>query len=289
MFGIVSSCGLPSSSYGCALQDTIDSAVVKQGLAMSKIHKGLNQRIKKNPEVASKRCEKADEVKNGAVKDGELPEEERLEQEVSWCVEQLELGLETQQPDSRQAMEAVKILRILTNPKAPLVKKRQAMRNTFGDYRSKMKVQEQKSAASVRKVKMASGFDSSTLKTRFVRRSLHAVKRDKDSKTTVLLERDPCNADKDSADSDQGGTSNSNHGNAEILDSDKVSYGNSNQVNAKMLDMETLEKELRFGFDVMGENGTDNPRHECTVTDCFKFKKSDNSFRFGFSLQDGDT
>ena len=44
-------------------------------------------------------------------------------------------------------MEAVKILKILQSRKAPLVKKRQAMRNTFGDYRAKMKKEQTKSAA----------------------------------------------------------------------------------------------------------------------------------------------
>ena len=46
------------------------------------------------------------------------------------------------------AMEAVKVLKILQSSKAPLVKKRQAMRNTFGDYRAKMRKEQAKSAAS---------------------------------------------------------------------------------------------------------------------------------------------
>ena len=44
-------------------------------------------------------------------------------------------------------MEVVNILKILQSRKAPLVKKRQAMRNTFGDYRAKMKKEQTKSAA----------------------------------------------------------------------------------------------------------------------------------------------
>ena len=46
------------------------------------------------------------------------------------------------------AAEAVKILKILRNPSAPMVKKRQAMRNTFGDYRKKMAEEEKKQTAS---------------------------------------------------------------------------------------------------------------------------------------------
>ena len=33
------------------------------------------------------------------------------------------------------AQESLRVLKILRNPQAPLVKKRQAMRTTFGDYR----------------------------------------------------------------------------------------------------------------------------------------------------------
>ena len=44
--------------------------------------------------------------------------------------------------------EAVKALRILQNEKAPLVRKRQVMRNTFGDYRKKMEEEERKFATS---------------------------------------------------------------------------------------------------------------------------------------------
>ena len=45
------------------------------------------------------------------------------------------------------AMEAVKILKILQSSKAPLIKKRQAMRNAFGDYRTQMRKERAKSAA----------------------------------------------------------------------------------------------------------------------------------------------
>ena len=51
-------------------------------------------------------------------------------------------------PDFYSAEEAMKILKILQNPKAPMVKKRQAMRNTFGDYRKKMAEEERKHATS---------------------------------------------------------------------------------------------------------------------------------------------
>ena len=42
------------------------------------------------------------------------------------------------------ANDTMKAIKSLTNPKAPLVKKRQIMRNCFGDYRQKMKDEEKK-------------------------------------------------------------------------------------------------------------------------------------------------
>ena len=44
--------------------------------------------------------------------------------------------------------EAAKLLKILRNPKAPLPRKRQVMRTTFGDYRQKMAAEANKYAAS---------------------------------------------------------------------------------------------------------------------------------------------
>ncbi|VDI49864.1 forkhead box protein L [Mytilus galloprovincialis] len=74
--------------------------------------------------------------------------------ELSWCIRQLELGLCNQKPDSRQAAEAIKVLKILRSDKSPLVKKRQAMRNTFGDYRQKIKEEEKKNATKMKKLKI---------------------------------------------------------------------------------------------------------------------------------------
>ncbi|CAD5116162.1 DgyrCDS5083 [Dimorphilus gyrociliatus] len=74
--------------------------------------------------------------------------DENFEKELYWCIEQLELGLTTKKdPDASQIEEAAKLIRSLKNPKAPLVKKRQIMRKTFGDYRKKM-MDEEKSLKS---------------------------------------------------------------------------------------------------------------------------------------------
>ncbi|XP_035828573.1 uncharacterized protein LOC101845277 isoform X2 [Aplysia californica] len=74
----------------------------------------------------------------------------KFAEELAWCIDQLELGLQRQNPDSRQAAETVKILKILRSTKAPMVKKRQAMRNALGDYRKKMREAEKKSLSGMR-------------------------------------------------------------------------------------------------------------------------------------------
>lgn len=48
---------------------------------------------------------------------------------------------------SHAAQEVERVLRTLKSPKAPIAKKRQVMRATFGDYRSKMLQEEKKHLA----------------------------------------------------------------------------------------------------------------------------------------------
>ncbi|XP_065501269.1 UPF0488 protein C8orf33 homolog isoform X2 [Caloenas nicobarica] len=105
---------------------------------------------KQKPSVSKKKIEqteinrKAKEEANGCQnKDTSHQDEmsqsnDQLWKEVSWCVEQLELGLKTQKPTPKQAEEALRAIKTLRSDKAPLVKKRQLMRTMFGDYRKKM-------------------------------------------------------------------------------------------------------------------------------------------------------
>ncbi|BFZ23824.1 hypothetical protein BsWGS_26863 [Bradybaena similaris] len=96
----------------------------------------------------------------------------KFAEELHWCIGQLELGLQRQSPDSRQAAESLKLLKILKSTKAPMVKKRQVMRNAFGDYRKKMKDAEKKSLAGLRQSRFQPLGSAKTLKnSRFLRMS----------------------------------------------------------------------------------------------------------------------
>ncbi|XP_074138907.1 UPF0488 protein C8orf33 homolog isoform X2 [Sminthopsis crassicaudata] len=76
----------------------------------------------------------------GPDRDAEEEQDEqlRLQRELDWCVEQLELGLKTQKSNPKQAEQVARAVRTLRSHRAELPKKRQVMRSLFGDYRARM-------------------------------------------------------------------------------------------------------------------------------------------------------
>ena len=65
-----------------------------------------------------------------------------LRAEVLWCIDYIE-SLVSKGKLSDKKLKELRISRkLLKNPDTPLVKMRQAMRNSCGDYRSKMKAEE---------------------------------------------------------------------------------------------------------------------------------------------------
>lgn len=76
---------------------------------------------------------------------GLAPEvEDRFELELCWCIQQLEASLATGKLQEKQAQELGKQIHSLKSNTASLIKKRQIMRKTLGDYREKMVEDEQK-------------------------------------------------------------------------------------------------------------------------------------------------
>jgi hypothetical protein len=61
-----------------------------------------------------------------------------LEEELAWCMAQLEIGCARKGATKEQKELNLQIMKKLQSAKTPLPKKRQIMRNVFGDYRSKM-------------------------------------------------------------------------------------------------------------------------------------------------------
>ncbi|XP_076264441.1 UPF0488 protein CG14286 [Rhynchophorus ferrugineus] len=79
---------------------------------------------------------------------GLSPEQERqFETELCWCIQQLQIGLSSNKLNNKQVQDHTKALNTLMSNTAPLVKKRQIMRLSFGDYRAKMITEEKKAKA----------------------------------------------------------------------------------------------------------------------------------------------
>jgi hypothetical protein len=74
-------------------------------------------------------------------------EESNPEEELKWCINQIQLGIDCNKLDSEQCngtnkkivKESNSALAILKSDKEPIVKKRQLMHTIFGDYRKLMK------------------------------------------------------------------------------------------------------------------------------------------------------
>lgn len=82
--------------------------------------------------------------------------EDQFELELCWCIQHLEICLATGKLPDKQVHDLNKNINILKNNTAPLIKKRQIMRNTLGNYREKMALDEQKLGKTASSVKFIS-------------------------------------------------------------------------------------------------------------------------------------
>uniref|UniRef100_A0A182PLA9 Uncharacterized protein n=1 Tax=Anopheles epiroticus TaxID=199890 RepID=A0A182PLA9_9DIPT len=69
----------------------------------------------------------------------------QFELELYWCIQQLEsqLSLPNVRENNKKLEETSKLINTLKSGTQPIIRKRQIMRTTFGDYRSKMAEEEQ--------------------------------------------------------------------------------------------------------------------------------------------------
>ncbi|XP_033763134.1 UPF0488 protein C8orf33 homolog [Pecten maximus] len=213
--------------------------------------------------------------------------EEQFIRELHWCVEQLHLGLETQNPDSKQAREAQKMLKILCSDKAPVIKKRQVMRNAFGDYRLKMLNAEKKSAAKLKKTKMTSIPDSSGYKSVFYKKSVSKQYNSQSGDGPSLLTNQINNESHQP--SSMGDNSAQKGDNSMRSHEDEVS---------ERLEQFTFVKsggDFSFGFQSPSESSVDDTNTENSDKDnsicdentstvkSFVMQKTENTFRFNFA------
>ncbi|XP_032679844.1 UPF0488 protein CG14286 isoform X2 [Odontomachus brunneus] len=104
-----------------------------------------SKRSNKNKKCNEESCAPSKTAIDVSNTSGLNPEaESQFELELCWCIQQLETTLASGKLQEKQAQDLNKHLRSLKSNTAPLIKKRQIMRNTLGDYKDKMAEDERK-------------------------------------------------------------------------------------------------------------------------------------------------
>ncbi|KAK5640577.1 hypothetical protein RI129_011388 [Pyrocoelia pectoralis] len=80
---------------------------------------------------------------------------ESFEVELCWCINQLRTALRLGKLNPKQIQDHTKTLNTLMSRTAPLIKKRQVMRISFGDYRKKMAEEEKRVSKANQHIKLA--------------------------------------------------------------------------------------------------------------------------------------
>jgi len=62
-----------------------------------------------------------------------------LEDDIKWCIAQLEMAVVSKSVTKKQKEESIKFIKLLQSSKTPVPRKRQIMRQNFGDYKQKMR------------------------------------------------------------------------------------------------------------------------------------------------------
>ncbi|XP_050080923.1 UPF0488 protein CG14286 [Anopheles maculipalpis] len=96
----------------------------------------------------------------------------QFELELYWCIQQLEttLNLPSVRENNKKVEETSKLINTLKSGTQPIIRKRQIMRTTFGDYRSKMAAEEQTMAVNPDSVRFDKPKETTTKHT-FVKKS----------------------------------------------------------------------------------------------------------------------
>ena len=62
-----------------------------------------------------------------------------LEDDIKWCIAQLEMAVVSKSVTKKQKEESIKYIKLLQSSRTPVPRKRQIMRQNFGDYKQKMR------------------------------------------------------------------------------------------------------------------------------------------------------
>ena len=98
-------------------------------------------------------------------------EVDNFEEELCWCIQQIQIGLQTGKPTKDQTTKSKKLMDQLKSAKTPKPKKRMLMRTTFGDYRGKME-KERREVVHVKPAKFVHVTDKVMNRSTFFRRKV---------------------------------------------------------------------------------------------------------------------
>ena len=62
-----------------------------------------------------------------------------LDDDIKWCIAQLEMAVVSKSVTKKQKEESIKYIKLLESSRTPVPRKRQIMRQNFGDYKQKMR------------------------------------------------------------------------------------------------------------------------------------------------------
>jgi len=101
--------------------------------------------LSKKPVDKSLDCKSTDKVKHKSIKQStdssknDINPVSTLEDDVKWCIAQLEMAAVSKTVSKKQKEECMKYIKLLQSSKTSVPRKRQIMRQNFGDYKQKIK------------------------------------------------------------------------------------------------------------------------------------------------------
>ena len=126
-------------AIGEVTKDTLKSQplpLASEKMAEKKNAKRTKPKTKKHTQSSSSITDCATSPStHGATNDSRTS----LQDELEWCISQIEIGLLRPNISGEQKKEAETLFKKLSSPKTPIPRKRQLMHINFGNYRLKMK------------------------------------------------------------------------------------------------------------------------------------------------------
>ncbi|CAD8205040.1 unnamed protein product [Paramecium octaurelia] len=119
-------------------EEVVEEQDEKQGDQLSKNQKRNQKKKEKKKKLKEQNQEIIQQVEEEIKAKLNLTEAEQTDLEIAWCIKQVKLGL-TQKLTPEEIKISMSMIELLESDQVPLVKKRMAMKSSFGDYRKLMK------------------------------------------------------------------------------------------------------------------------------------------------------